>query len=756
MANLQQQLLPVQQVPIEYLEKIGSGSFGVVHKAKIGSEIYAVKQLQNQFDNRTLDCNRFHQECFVMSQVKHDSIVQCRGRVHNGQPILIMELMDCNLRQFLKDSKPYLYVQVDITASIFQAISYLHQQGIWHRDLSSANILMKGGVAKVTDFGMAKLLDLSAVNPSDLTRCPGTKAYMPPEALLEPPDYNEKIDIFSIGVLIIEILTRKVPKPDKQFEIVNYPTLVFRNEVERRADHIALCDDDNPLKHAALCCLQDDKNCRPLAKECCVAVVQIQQSQKYKEDRNWTEQGMQLVAQHGVQKIAKEITRLQNLEVTQIQALEVKTALQEKDKTIQDLQVRVSNFESQLTIKMQEMQQKHEKSMEDNNQHVCQQVEEYIQKCRVENEQRLREETQKWREETQKWRDETQRVQVEKEQLEQSLSSMSSSFSSLKLSRLSQHEPELDFVSGTPVPKPMHRLSSAVVLDEAIYVIPGRTDEIWKFFNDSWSDYSKCKAEYSALAVVEGKLVTIGGQSYSKSKSEVDYLRDLHTLHSGNWQTDLPPMQEARDSVIAITNGKALIVAGGCAKAQASAGKRSLLGSTPLIAVEVLCIDNKQWQYVSSLPYPLYNASITTFGDKLYILGPRGPNGLNSVLTCKLTDLCLSKEKMSVWTVHDFPALNSTCVTFDRHLLAIGGLNTDHTLSGTDNVPTADHAHRGTGHTPSDAVYCFDEDSDQWNIVGHLQVPRDRCFAAVLSNKLFVIGGKNRSTLLSSVEIGTS
>ena len=115
----------------------------------------------------------------------------------------------------------------------------------------------------------------------------------------------------------------------------------------------------------------------------------------------------------------------------------------------------------------------------------------------------------------------------------------------------------------------------------------------------------------------------------------------------------------------------------------------------------------------------------------------------------KLTDLCLSSK---IWTVH---ILNSTCVTFDRHLLAIGGLNTDHTLSGTSGMPTVDHTPQGTDHTPSDAVYHFDEDSDQWNIVGHLQVSRDRCFAEVLSSKLFVIGGKNGSTLLSSVEIGT-
>ena len=188
---------------------------------------------------------------------------------------------------------------------------------------------------------MARLFDLSAVKPSDLTRFPGT----PPEAFLDPPDYNEKIDVFSVGVLIIEM-----PKPSDQFDVVNPSTSILRKESERRADHIALCD-NNPLMHVALCCLQDNKDRRPSARECCVEVVCIQLSQKYKEEQNLAE----LVACNDVQKIVKEITK--NFGMIQIQALQVQvTSLQQEEssrKAIQDLQVRVSD----LTNNMQEMQQ---------------------------------------------------------------------------------------------------------------------------------------------------------------------------------------------------------------------------------------------------------------------------------------------------------------------------------------------------------------------------------------------------------------
>ena len=100
-------------------------------------------------------------------------------------PVLLMELLDVSLTKILECSQQPLayYVQVDICHDIALAVAYLHSNDIIHRDLSSNNVLMIAGRrAKVTDFGMSKLAG-AAPSMTPLTMCPGTQAYMPPEAL---------------------------------------------------------------------------------------------------------------------------------------------------------------------------------------------------------------------------------------------------------------------------------------------------------------------------------------------------------------------------------------------------------------------------------------------------------------------------------------------------------------------------------------------------------------------------------------------
>ena len=100
-------------------------------------------------------------------------------------PVLFMELMDESLTSFLErpaDPPPLpLHVQVDIGHDVAQALSHLHRHEVLHRDLSSNNVLLIGSRrAKVTDFGMA-----------------------------DPPTYTSKLDIFSCGVLFVQLITRK-------------------------------------------------------------------------------------------------------------------------------------------------------------------------------------------------------------------------------------------------------------------------------------------------------------------------------------------------------------------------------------------------------------------------------------------------------------------------------------------------------------------------------------------------------------------
>ena len=168
------------------------------------------------------------------------------------------------------------------------ALAYLHSNEIIHRDLSSNNVLLIGeGIrAKMTDFGMSKLIGM---NPrmSPLTMCPGTQAYMPPEALVNPPRYSNMLDCFSHGVLTIQIVTRQFPNPTDStttIEDARFPTGFIHVPVperERRKKDIDLVDPNHPLLPLALYCLKERDRERPSADEVCGRLATLKGEQMY-------------------------------------------------------------------------------------------------------------------------------------------------------------------------------------------------------------------------------------------------------------------------------------------------------------------------------------------------------------------------------------------------------------------------------------------------------------------------------------------
>ena len=131
----------------------------------------------------------------------------------SGDPVLLLEMLDKDLNQTLEVSTSALpfHIEVNICCDVAQALAYLHSNRIVHCNLSSSNVLLVGNAlkAKICDFGSATVLALP-VDPSKkhLDSFPGTAPYMPPEAMTHDPKYDEKLDCFSFGVLIVEILTR--------------------------------------------------------------------------------------------------------------------------------------------------------------------------------------------------------------------------------------------------------------------------------------------------------------------------------------------------------------------------------------------------------------------------------------------------------------------------------------------------------------------------------------------------------------------
>ena len=236
-------LSSLQQAPTS--EKVlGVGSYGMVFKAKCGQLPCAAKQLHDimllPVDSGNL-LKKFEQECQFLSSLKHPNIVQCLASVRvfqSNMPALLMELMDESLTKFIERSPAY-HTQLGICHDVARALAYSHGNAIIHRDLSSNNVLVNGaGVrAKVTDFGMSKIIDTDPQLASvSLTQSrAGTLAYMPPEALTAAPQYSYRQDLFSFGVLALQVITRKFPSPRDSHKRIEDPSFLNQQlpKVER-------------------------------------------------------------------------------------------------------------------------------------------------------------------------------------------------------------------------------------------------------------------------------------------------------------------------------------------------------------------------------------------------------------------------------------------------------------------------------------------------------------------------------------------
>ena len=274
---------------------LGSGAYGQVCRATLDELPCAAKLLHailldpDRPRNRTL----FERECRFLSEIRHPNIVQYLGVAQDeesGLPILLMELMDDSLTHFLEQSEEPLayHVQVNISHDIGLAIAFLHLNGIVHRDLSSSNVLLigAGNRAKVTDFGMSTLTEL---NPrmSGLTKCPGNPAYMSPEALLDPPVYTEKLDCFQVGVLMLQIMTRKYPLPGRAMNRVRDARSLTGwkidpvPELQRRYNHLRLVIKTHPMLHLSKDCLKDTDTERPSGQDLCRHLSALKEAPQY-------------------------------------------------------------------------------------------------------------------------------------------------------------------------------------------------------------------------------------------------------------------------------------------------------------------------------------------------------------------------------------------------------------------------------------------------------------------------------------------
>ena len=255
---------------------LGHGSYATVQELEhvglkcAGKKIHEV--LLEQRDT-SYTIRRFEEECRLLSQIRHPNIVQFLGVYFQPEvrvPILVMEFLPTNLTSCIEQ---YNILPEEISYSILYDVAlglcYLHSQTpiIIHRDLSSNNVLLTPNMtAKISDLGVARILNLTPLQVSRMTETPGTPTYMPPEVMVANPRYDASIDEFSFGIMMIHMFSGQWPQPQVGPNRTE-PSgrLIPVTEAERRDKFLQAIGNDHPLMDLILKCINNHPQSRPHA-----------------------------------------------------------------------------------------------------------------------------------------------------------------------------------------------------------------------------------------------------------------------------------------------------------------------------------------------------------------------------------------------------------------------------------------------------------------------------------------------------------
>lgn len=221
-------------------EALGSGSFGAVYKVSKDGITYAAKVLAEtyilqEFKNEQ---NRITREIDVLKKVKGEKLIHYQddfffyNEFGVKEYVIIMEYFPGKtLRTYLKDCTN-LEVLVKIFVRILQGVKELHhtiidQNGIIHRDLKPDNIMIDDDLnVKIIDYGLSKIIDFSSITSTGTQI--GSPLYMSPEQLKDSKNIDYRADIYALGVILYEMITRNIPYkaatlPELLMKILNEP-----------------------------------------------------------------------------------------------------------------------------------------------------------------------------------------------------------------------------------------------------------------------------------------------------------------------------------------------------------------------------------------------------------------------------------------------------------------------------------------------------------------------------------------------------
>ena len=201
----------------EILERIGEGGMGIVYRARHLelNRVIALKLLRPSLSSRDEFARRFHAESRALASLNHSNIVGIHDSGKEGDLFfLAMEHVEGgSLRSRLAEVRRSPADVERIFLQVADALEHAHGRGILHRDLKPDNILLTGeGTAKVADFGLARIMDPERPAPGPATGLAmGTAYYSAPECLEGAARGDARSDVYSLGILLHELLTGKRP-----------------------------------------------------------------------------------------------------------------------------------------------------------------------------------------------------------------------------------------------------------------------------------------------------------------------------------------------------------------------------------------------------------------------------------------------------------------------------------------------------------------------------------------------------------------
>ena len=738
-------------------ESLGSGSYGGVCKAKCDGLLCAAKIMHpTLFDLRDPGTDsylrKFQQECHLLSLARHPNVVQYLATYYDPDtrlPVLLMELCDESLTAFLERSLGPLsyHVQLNICLDIALALVYLHSNGLIHRDLTGNNVLMIAGTrAKITDFGMSKL---ATGNPrmTALTLCPGNLLYMSPEALDEAKSYTAKLDIFSFGVIVIQILTRQFPNPTDRFQTIHDPRYdkevrLVVPETERRQAHLQLIPDTHSLKPLALQCLKKEI-LRPSALQLSERLSELKQAPQYTESMHQAQNSSEIQQLEQQLRDQRILTETKTREVSEHQACstQLQRMVEAKDRQLQENHYTIATKQHAIETKERQLQQTQQQLRD--SQQLVEQFHQSLQhkdntisdlQQTISHHERERE--------IQQLKQQDIASSIQPQQLpvtaEKTQTATAVLVAHKDISKMTWRE-------GKKAPEEMSR-GAAVVDGNTAYFRPYNLSRVYSYQNILGNEQRSRLPDNPhrgfSLAVIDSLLTSVGGWN----TGPINTLLSLTGVgRRKKWSEVFPPMPTPRYGTACITIEKALVVAGGIA-------------GDDLATVEVMDINTKQWTTVCPLPLKLRLLSGIVCGDSLYLAGGiTGYSRSKSVFTCSLPDLWQPETlgsrirqtliRSNVWKeINSLPVTESTLASFGGHLLAIGGYD-DLWKAAFNLTPITNN------------VYRYDSHTDSWHVISQMKNKRSQCLAVTLpEDRLIVMGGRTHNRVIpgrdtDSVEI---